>query len=343
VPPRFEIGLTADGFLPDGRSIFGDLALDRLDGAGVSWRILPKMTDPIDPELIQGLDGVLAFGHLKFDRALALEAPRLSLVARFGAGYDGIDLDGLARAGVMVTNTPIAVRKPMAMVAITFVLALGHQLLSNHRAVVSGAWAAERGHHRGLGVQNRVLGIVGFGGIGEELCDLAHAIGLSVVASEHPNSRDRAAARGIPMVPLYELAATSDYVVVSAPLNDQTRHLIDARFFDAMKSTAYLVNIARGEVVDTVALRRAVLTGLIAGAGLDVYDPEPPASDDPLLACESVLLSPHCLAWTDDFTTVASTSVIESIVDAANGRRPRNVLNPSVFDNGWRVERGLHG
>lgn len=340
---RFEVGLTADGFRSDGQSVFGELGLERLDAAGVRWRVLPPMDPQVDPESIQGLDAVLAFGHLKFDEALALASPSLGLIARFGAGFDGIDLDGLARAGVVVTNTPMAVRRPMAMVALTFVLALGYQVVPNHRVVVAGNWDAQRGTHRGIGVRGRVLGVVGFGGIGAELAPLAQALGLSVITSDPwQSARERATAMGIPSVSLDELAARADYVVAAVPLTDHTRRMIDARFFAAMKPTAYFVNIARGEVVDSDALRRAVLDKRIAGAGFDVFDPEPPAPDDPLLSSDSVVMSAHCLGWTDDFVDAASTSVIACIIDAANGRRPEHVLNPTVFDVGWRLEHGRH-
>ncbi|MCL2802901.1 MAG: NAD(P)-binding domain-containing protein [Micrococcales bacterium] len=339
LPRRFEVGLTADGFGADGNSIFGDLALERLDAAGIAWRILPEMVDRVTPEAIRGLDAVLAFAHLKADRALALASPQLGLIARFGAGYDGIDLDGLAREGVAVTNTPIAVRRPMAMVAITYILALAHQLMPNHRAVVLGDWTAARGSHRGLGLSGRVLGVIGYGGIGQDVANLGKGLGLSVVASEPSASAcRRAEANGVPVLPLSQLAAQADFVVVCASLTDETRHLIDGPFIDKMKASAFLINIARGEVVDSTALRQAVMSRRIAGAGLDVFDPEPPAPGEPLLTSDQVLWSPHCLAWTDDFTEAVSASVIGAIVDAANGRRPAHVLNPSVFETGWRLE-----
>lgn len=338
VPGAFEVGLTRDGIRADGDTIFGDVGLHRLDEVGIVWRILPELSNPVDPALLEGLDAVLAFGHLRFDRSIVDRVPRLKLLARFGAGYDGIDLDGLARAGVAVTNTPTAVRRPMALATLTMVLALAHQLLENHRTVASGSWAAGRGLHRGLGVQGRTLGIVGFGSIGTELAELARPLGFTVVTNEFPNARDRAREHGVQMLPLMDVAAISDYVVIATSLNQDTYHLIDTNFLDAMKPTAFLVNTSRGELVDPDALRAAVAERHIAGAGLDVFEPEPPAPDDPLLQMNSVLLSPHCLAWTQDFTEAVSASVVESIIDVAQGRRPKHTLNPSVYELGWRRE-----
>jgi phosphoglycerate dehydrogenase-like enzyme len=335
----FEVGLTRDGLREDGSTIFGDIGLQRLDDAGITWRMLPPLADPVDPMLLDGLDAILAFGHLQFDQAIVERLPRLSLLARFGAGFDGIDLDGLARAGVVVTNTPVAVRKPMALATLTMILALAHRLLDNHRTVAAGDWAVGRGTSRGAGVQGRTLGIVGLGGIGAELAVLAQAIGFTVVASDHPGSRGRAAELGVRSLSLLELAAASDYVSVLAPLTPETHHLIGDEFLGAMKPSAYLVNTSRGELVDPESLRGALASGRIAGAGLDVFEPEPPSADDQLLAMDSVLLSPHCLAWTADFTEAVSASVMESIIDAANCRRPKNTLNPGVYDVGWRRER----
>lgn len=332
----YQVGLTRDGFRDDGESIFGDIGLHRLDEAGISWRILPELTNPVDPAALVGLDAVLSFGHLQFDRAIVSQAPRLQLIARFGAGYDGIDLDGLAEAGVAVTNTPTAVRRPLALATLTMVLALSHRLIDNHRTVVSGSWASGRGMHRGLGVQGRILGIVGFGGVGSDLASLAQPLGFTVVTTDRPEARSRAEEQGIAFLSLLELAAVSDYVVVAAALTEGTRHLIGADFFAAMKPTAYLVNTSRGGLVDPVSLLTALESRRIAGAGLDVMEPEPPASDDPLLSMDNVAFSPHCLCWTEDFTRDVSASALESLIDTANGRQPQHTLNPSVYATGWR-------
>lgn len=332
----FTVGLTRDGFRDDGESIFGELNLKLLDDAGILWRILPPMTNPVDATMLDGLDAILSFGHLHFDRAIVDRLPRLKLIARFGAGYDGIDLDGLASSGVAVTNTPTAVRRPQALATLTMVMALAHQLLANHRTAERGAWASGRGRHRGLGIQGRTLGIVGFGGVGSELAQLARPLGFTIIAHDRPAAAQRARQLDIELLPLLELAATADYVVVAASLNDSTHHLIGPDFFEAMKPTAFLINTSRGELVDPRALYAALESGQIAGAGLDVYDPEPPTPDDPILELDNVVLSPHCLCWTADFTRDVWNSVIHSITDAAEGRRPTHTLNPSVFDTGWR-------
>lgn len=337
----FTVGVTSDALRPGGSTIFGDVGLHRLTDAGIDWRALPAITEPIDPAILEGLDAVLAFGHQRFDENLVRQAPQLSLLARFGAGVDGIDLAGLARAGVVVSNTPVAVRTPMALATLTMILALAHRALENHHSVVSGNWAAGRGAFRGTGVVGRVLGIVGYGGIGSQLAALAHGLGFTVVVSDHPSTRERASRDGFESLPLADLASESDYVAIMVGLSEATTHLVDATFLKRMKSTGYLVNTSRGGLIDQVALLDALTTGTIAGAGLDVLDPEPPLADSPLLALPNVLFSAHCLAWTADFTEAVSDSVIASIIAAARGERPEHTVNPTVYDHGWRRERDL--
>ena len=137
------------------------------------------------------------------------------------------------------------------------------------------------------------------------------------------------------MLPLERLAAESDYVVLTAALTGSSRHLVDAAFLAAMRPTAYLVDVGRGGLVDQAALTVALAEHRIAGAGLDVLEVEPPAPDDRLLAMEHVIVTPHALCWTEDFTRDVATSAVEAIIDVARGRCPVHTLNPAVFDH-WR-------
>ncbi|MCL3859489.1 2-hydroxyacid dehydrogenase [Actinotalea sp. K2] len=331
----YRVGLTADCARPDGSTIFGDVGIDRLTAAGLEWEVMaPAVGHAPSPADLDGYDAVLSFGHLHFSRDLVEATPRLTHVARFGAGHDGIDLDGLARAGVLVTNTPVAVRRPLALSALTLLLALSHRLMDNHRAATSGRWS-DRGQHRGLGLAGRTVGIVGLGSVGGDLAGLVAPLGVRVVTNERAGVHERAAALGVEVLGLEQLAAESDYVILTAALTDSSYHLVDAAFLAAMKPTAYVINVARGGLVDQAALTAALVEGRIAGAGLDVLDPEPPSADEPLLTLDSVILTPHALCWTADFTREVATSVIEAIIDGAHGRRPAHPLNPDVFAR-WR-------
>lgn len=336
---EYVVGLTADGADATGATIFGDIGLHRLEAAGISWRLLPEMPGhgPVDPAALAGVDAVISFGHIPFSAELVREAPRLRHIARFGAGYDGIDPVALAREGVVLTNTPGAVRRPLAVSGLTLLLACAHRLLENHRVTVSGRWAVERGAHRGIGVDGRTVGILGFGSVGSELAEMLAPLGVTVIANNRSGRSARAAQLGVELVDRATLAARSDFVVVTAALTDENRGMLDESFFEAMRSTAYFINIARGGLVDQPALTQALRNGQIAGAALDVYDPEPPLAADPLFAMDNVICTPHALCWTADFTREVSRSVMDAVIAVSRNEIPETALGRDALDEqSWR-------
>ncbi|NKX92416.1 glyoxylate reductase [Sanguibacter hominis ATCC BAA-789] len=333
----YVVGLTSDNVAPDGTTVFGDIGLERLEAAGLTWRTMR----PVDghaptPGDLDGFDAILSFGHWPFSRELVAACPRLKHIARFGAGYDGIDPDDLAAEGVVLTNAPDGVRRPLALSALTLVLALSHELVANQRLVSSGRWE-DRGQHIGRGVAGRTVGIVGFGSVGQDLAGLLVPLGARVVTVDRDSAHEPAARLGVDLVPLDRLAAESDYVVLTASLNPGSFHVVDATFLAHMRPTSYLVNVGRGPLVDQAALTAALDAGQIAGAALDVLEEEPPATDEPLLSMDQVIVTPHALCWTEDFVRGVTDSAFESLVDVAHGRRPRNLLNPAAYD----ADRGV--
>ncbi|PYI69058.1 glyoxylate reductase [Arthrobacter livingstonensis] len=333
---RYVVGLTRDGARADGSTIFGDVGLERLDQAGISWRLMPEGSQgSVNAEVLAGLDAVLSFGHMPFSAELARQAPRLKHVARFGAGFDGIDPAGLAAEGVLVTTTPAAVRKPLALSGLTLILAAAHRLVENHRVAANGLWETQRGHYRGPGIDGRTVGIIGFGSVGTQLAEYLQPLGVKVITTDRNASR--AAQHGIESYPLLELAMRSDFVVVTAALTGETRGLVDGKFFAAMKPSAHFVNIARGGLVNQADLTHALVDGTIAGAALDVFDPEPPSTADPLFALDNVILSPHSLCWTADFTREVSASVMTAVIQASQGEIPETALSRELLNvSTWR-------
>jgi phosphoglycerate dehydrogenase-like enzyme len=327
----FTVAVTADAARPDGSSIHGDLGLQRLTDNGICWRVLPGYTDPIPVADLAGVNAVLSLGHIAFDSRTLDHTPDLQLIARFGAGYETIDLDACTRAGVVVTNTPDAIRRPLAVAGLTLLLALSHHLLPKDRLTRTSNWT-ERENYRGAPLVGQTVGIVGFGSVGAELARLLAPLGLKVVGNNRSGHHAEAAGLGVELLGLDELLERSDYVVLCAALTPATEKLIDGAALARMKNSAYLINIGRGRLVDTDALRDALRDGGLAGAGLDVFEPEPLLPDDELLTFDNVVLSPHSLCWTEDFTRDVSESTIASILALASGERPRNVLNPEVFD-----------
>lgn len=327
---RFRLALTADGYAGDGQPVFGDIGLGRLAAAGVDWQVLPHLDDSVPAGALDGFDGVLSFGHLHVGADVLAAHPRLRLVARFGAGYETVDVAACTAAGVAVTNTPLGIRTPLATAGLTLLLALSHHVAAKDRLVREGRWA-DRHQFHGTGLHGKTLGILGFGGVGAELARLAAPLGMRVIGCTRSGISRAADELGVALVGAADVARESDFVVLCAALTDSSRHMVDAAFLRSMKPSAYLINIGRGGLVDQDALVDALRDGWIAGAGLDVFEPEPIAADDPLLALDNVLVSPHSLCWTEDFIEDVSREALDAVIDVAAGVRPRHLVNPAVW------------
>jgi len=335
MPPPFRIGLTRDFLKPDGTVGFGDIGLGLLDGAPhVAWEFLPENTAELRPDQVAGYDGLLALGP-KVTAATLAGADRLTVVARFGVGYDNVDVSACTAAGVLLTITPDGVRRPVAVAALTFLLALTHKLLIKDRLTREGRWA-EKLDYQGLGVTGRTLGVIGVGNIGREIFRLAAPFGLRHLGCDPLVT---APVAGVEMVTLEALMRQSDYVVVCCALTPQTHHLLNADRLGLMKPTAYLINVARGPIVNQAALTVALRERRIAGAGLDVFDSEPIDPADPLLALDNVILAPHAICWTDECFLNNGRSACQSLLDVAAGRVPAPVVNRDVLNHPKLTEK----
>ena len=334
-----RIGLTADLFDTAGLPIFGTAPLQLFDNAGLAWETLPPDGRTIAETSLAGYDALFIGVARVDDLALAQDKGRLRVLARNGVGYDALDVSALSRRGILVTNTPVAVRHSVATTALTFILALSLRLPVKSRLAREGRWA-ERGDFPGVGLPGRAIGIIGFGGIGQELVRLIKPLNLRILVSD-PHTTDAACqSSGVERVSLEDLLTQSDFVVVACLLDASTRHLIDAGRLALMKPTAFLVNIARGPVVDEQALIRVLQEGGITGAGLDVLEKEPPDIGNPLLSMQNVIVTPHSLCWTDTFMDGVARTAIQSIIDVMSGRLPEFVVNRDAISHarvqGWR-------
>ena len=268
---------------------------------------------------------------------------RTRIVARHGVGFDSVDTEVLNSHGVVLTNTPLAIRRPVAAMALTFMLALGQRLFLKDRLTREGRWN-ERNDHIGMGLSGRTLGLVGVGGIGQELARVVAPFEMRVIGAGREQSRRQAAVAPVQdghilRVDLATVLRESDFVVLACPLNESTFHLIGAAELALMKPTAYLINVARGAVVDEPALIAALTTGRIAGAGLDVFETEPVDPANPLLRLDNVIVSPHSLCWTDETFMGIARAAMTSVVDMLSRRRPVHVVNEAVLEHprvrGW--------
>jgi len=243
--------------------------------------------EPPTPEQLReraaNADGLLTMLTERVDDALLDAAPHLKAVANMAVGTDNIDLEATAARGIAVGNTPGVLTDTTADLAFALLLAVARRLPQGAAEVREGAWGPwQPAHGLGADVAGATLGIVGWGRIGQAMARRGEGFGMEAIHSSRSSG-----------LPLPELLGRADFVSLHTPLTPATRHLIDAPALALMKPTAFLINTARGGVVDQAALRDALMAGRIAGAGLDVTDPEPLPADDPLLDAPNLLVVPH--------------------------------------------------
>jgi D-3-phosphoglycerate dehydrogenase len=316
-----------------------DVGLGRLDSTpGIEHGFLGGVAEELSADELDGYDALLMEGSRLSVTSLS-EPARPAVVARFGVGYDNVDVAACTANATLVTITPDAVRRPVAVAALTLVLALSQRLLVRDRLTRGGRWA-EGNDHVGVGLVGRTLGVIGLGNIGRELMRLVEPFDVRRLASDPFVPGAVAESVGAQLVDLESLLRESDFVVILCQLTEDTRHLIDAPRIELMKPSACLVNVARGAIVDQPALTRALREGRIGGAALDVFEREPVDPGDPLLALDNVILSPHSLSSTDQCLRGCGESAVRCILDVAAGRVPHNVVNPAVLDD-ERLQRRL--
>ena len=329
----FRVALSRDLLDKRGEPSFGPEPLRALDAApGLQWEWLEAGIREITPEHAASFDALYINSQRVAANAVARADLRLKLVSRHGVGYDAIDVPAMSRAGVLVANTPNAVPRPVATMALLFILALSHRLFTKDRLTREGRWA-ERTDHMGVGLTGRTLGVIGAGGIGKELLRMARAFDLRLLAADPYVDAKVIEGFGARKVALDELMEQSDFVAVTCLLNQETRHLIGARQLERMKPTAYLVNVARGPVVDERALYETLAARRIAGAGLDVFDEEPTPASNPLLKLDNVIVTPHALCWTDELFGNIARTAIAAVLAVHTGRRPDYLVNPEALSH----------
>jgi phosphoglycerate dehydrogenase-like enzyme len=243
-----------------------------------------------------------------------------------GVGYDSVDVPACTRNGILLTITPDGVRRPVATSVLAYILALSLRMFDKDRLTRAGRWA-DKLDHMGTGLIGRTLGIVGLGNIGREIVRLARPLGMRHLTFDPYLSAEDAAPEDVEPVDLETLLRTSDIVSINCALTPETHHLLNADRLALMKPTAYLINTARGPIVDQVALTAALTTHRLAGAALDVFDTEPIDPHDPLLALDNVIVAPHAICWTDQCFQAMGQSACRSILDVAQGHVPNFVVN----------------
>jgi phosphoglycerate dehydrogenase-like enzyme len=334
---RFRVALSGDFRKADGSPTFPDFDLAPLTAApGVEMAFLDPI-DPIPAAQLEGFDALILLAH-RFTRDSIPRDGRLAVVARFGVGYDTVDVASCTEAGIALVITPDGVRRPVAVSIVTLMLALTTKLMVKDRLTRMAAEGfARRGAHMGTGLVGRTLGALGVGNIGAELFRLAKPFDMNFIAHDPFIKPEAASALGIELVGLEDVFRRSDVLSVSVPLSAETRHLVNAERLALMKPTAYLINTARGPVVDQTALTKVLQERRIAGAGLDVLDREPPDPDDPILALDNVILTPHALCWTDQCFAGNGAADVAAVLAVKRGEVPAGIVDRRILESpAWR-------
>lgn len=327
---KFRVGVSQEVVTADGGTIFGEDAMKILDDPAIEWEILADRVPALTPEHAARYDAFCLMTAKVTRDTLSGPDRRLKLVARFGVGYDSVDVGACNEFGVMLTITPDGVRRPVAASVMAYVLALAHRMFLKDRLVREGRWA-EKGNYLGMGLMGRTLGVIGVGNIGAEIFRLAQPFNLRLLGCD-PNVSDSAMqALGASKVDMDTLLKESDFVSVNCLLDEKTRGLIGSREFKLMKPSAYFINTSRGPVVQEKALIDTMQNKRIAGAAIDVFEQEPMAMDNPLLKMDNVILAPHAICHTDECMRILGERAFQAAVDLCHGRKPGHLVNPEVL------------
>jgi D-3-phosphoglycerate dehydrogenase / 2-oxoglutarate reductase len=290
-------------------------------------RLNARKPDELFPT-VEDADGLIV-QWAKISRPVLQKLTRCKVISRYGIGVDMVDLKAAGELGIPVCNVPDYCIEEVSTHTLAFVLALNRHTLIHNTHVRSGKWGGVPGGAPAR-LAGQVIGIVGLGNIGREVARKASPLGLKVLGYDPYLPIERAAALGVELTSLQDLLHRSDYVCLHCPLTDETRHLIGQAQLTQMKPTAYLINVSRGPVVDQAALIQALQSGTIQGAALDVLEQEPPQPDDPLLALDNVIITPHLASWTSEAIVQLRGDTARNVVTVLQGGLPRSIVNKPV-------------
>jgi lactate dehydrogenase-like 2-hydroxyacid dehydrogenase len=302
--------------------------------AEVSMRRAAERPEPAEMlQAVRGLTGLIPVNGARVDAAvLDAAGPSLRVVANFAVGYDNLDVPACTARGVLATNTPDVLTEATADVAFGLILAAARRFGEGELCAREGRWAWAQALLWGQDVGGATLGIVGMGRIGAAVARRSLGFGMRLLYYSRRRKPELEAALHMEYRPFEELLAQADILSLHCALTPETRHLLNAAALARMKPTAIVVNSGRGGLIDQPALLEAVRAGRLAGAGLDVTDPEPPALDDPILHEPRIVVTPHIGSASFGGRTGMTRVAAANVLAVLRGERAPNLLNPEALE-----------
>lgn len=329
---KVRVAVTRDLFDEEGKSVSpgsGPSVLDQL--LDVEWDKFQEYLTEVTPEQAKGFDMVISFAPY-WTRPTLSGCEQLLSIHRGGVGYDMVDVPACTDTGVALFIIPSAVRRPVATGIMALMLALATHLRIKDICIRAGKWEEGRKKYPGIGLAGKTLGSIGIGNIGHELFRLVKPFNMKHIACDPYITQESVKDINVQLVDMDTVLAQSDFLNISCPLNEKTRHLLGEKELKKMKKAAYLINTSRGPVIDEVALVRALRENWIQGAGIDVYEQEPTPTDNPLFQMENVILIPHSIGLSDEFFTTMWEEITKQVRQMINGEKPETLVNPEVWD-----------
>ena len=282
-------------------------------------------------DLAPQVDGILTC-WLHVTTAVVEAAQKCKVIGRCGIGLDNINVETATALGMVVTNVPAYCIDEVSDHAMALLLACARKISLLDRTIKNGNWTRDVGPSMRR-IRGQKLGIIGFGRIGKAIVPKAKAFGLEVLIYSPRATQQIADEYGVTLVDFPELLAESDFITIHAPLNPETEGMFNEEAFRRMKSTAYILNTSRGGIIETDVLYNALTTGEIAGAGLDVLAEEPPQSDEPLLALDNAILTPHAAFTSEESIYDLEVTAAAEVARVLTGQMPESVVNPEVLSS----------
>ena len=321
---QFTLGITGDLLTNDGIPCFGKQPLEVLYK---EKQILCEWMEPnirvLSEKETSKYDAILLNSPKLTKDSINPKNNKLKIVSRFGVGYDSVDLEVLKKNKIILTNTPNAVRRPVAVASLTMILSLSGKLIIKDNLLREGRWN-ERTNHMGVGLTNKTLGLVGFGGIGREFVKISKHLFKKIICYDPNVGAVEMKTLQVDKVDFDEIAKSIDFLVILCDLNEKTEGMIDSYFLNKMKKSSYLINLSRGPIVKENDLIVLLKQNKIAGAGLDVMTNEPIEENNELINLKNTILTPHSLCWTDECFSSIANEAISSILSFFN---KKNILN----------------